>query len=89
MSDSLERIPARRIWQVGALCHAIADALEARFGSVTVQGELAGVSRAASGHWYFSLKDAAGQLRCAMFRRAASLLDWGFALDRSSSVGAL
>ena len=76
MSDSLERIPARRIWQVGALCHAIADALEARFGSVTVQGELAGVSRAASGHWYFSLKDAAGQLRCAMFRRAASLLDW-------------
>ena len=28
MSDSLERIPARRIWQVGALCHAIADALD-------------------------------------------------------------
>jgi exodeoxyribonuclease VII large subunit len=33
-------------------------------------------SRGASGHCYFSLKDAQGQLRCAMFRRAASLLDF-------------
>ena len=65
-----------RVWQVGALCHAVADALEARFGAVTVQGEISGFSRAASGHCYFTLKDAGGQLRCAMFRRAASLLAW-------------
>ena len=62
------------VWPVGALCQAIADALQARFSSVVVEGELAGFSRAASGHCYFSLKDAQGQLRCAMFRRAASLM---------------
>lgn len=65
-----------RVWAVGALCRAIADALEARFNPVAVQGELTGFSRAASGHCYFSLRDAQGQVRCAMFRRAASLLDF-------------
>lgn len=67
---------APRIWQVGALCHAIAEALEVRFNPVSVRGEILGFSRAASGHCYFSLKDASGQIRCAMFRRAASLLDF-------------
>lgn len=61
-----------RVWQVGALCRAIADALQARFNPVTVAGELSGFSQAASGHCYFTLKDAHGQLRCAMFKRAAS-----------------
>lgn len=65
-----------RVWPVGALCRAVADALDARFNPVAVQGEISGFSRAASGHCYFSLKDEAGQLRCAMFRRAASLLDF-------------
>ncbi|MGV8805636.1 MAG: exodeoxyribonuclease VII large subunit [Polaromonas sp.] len=65
-----------RIWPVSALLRAIADSLEARFNPVTVQGELSGFSRAASGHCYFSLKDAQGQVRCAMFRRAAMLLDF-------------
>ncbi len=65
-----------RIWQVGSLLRAIADALEARFNPVAVQGEISGFSRAASGHCYFSLKDEQGQIRCAMFRRAASLLDF-------------
>lgn len=65
-----------RAWAVGALCHAVADALDARFNPVTVRGEISGFSRAASGHCYFSLKDDAGQLRCAMFRRAAGLLDF-------------
>ena len=60
------------IWQVGVLCRAIADALQARFNPVTVRGELSGFSRAASGHCYFTLKDASGQLRCAMFKRAAT-----------------
>ncbi len=68
--------PGARIWAVGALCRAVADALESRFNPVAVRGEISGFSRAASGHCYFSLKDEAGQLRCAMFRRAASLLDF-------------
>jgi exodeoxyribonuclease VII large subunit len=65
-----------RIWPVGSLLRAIADSLEARFNPVAVQGELTGFSRASSGHCYFSLKDEQGQVRCAMFRRAASLLDF-------------
>lgn len=63
-----------RIWSVAGLCRAVADALETRFNPVAVRGEITGFSRAASGHCYFSLKDAQGQIRCAMFRRAASLL---------------
>lgn len=53
--------------------------MAARFGAVAVRGELAGFSRASSGHCYFTLKDAQGagaMLRCAMFRRAAALLDF-------------
>lgn len=68
--------PLPRIWDVSALCLAAGQALDARFNPVTVRGELSGLSRAASGHWYFNLKDAHGQLRCAMFRRAASAVDF-------------
>ena len=70
---------ARAPWGVAALLLATADSLAARFGAVTVRGELSGLSRPASGHVYFSLKDsngAAALLRCAMFRRAASLVDF-------------
>jgi exodeoxyribonuclease VII large subunit len=76
MFDNTAPASQPRVWPVGALCRAIADALESRFNPVAVAGEITGFSRAASGHCYFSLKDASGQLRCAMFRRAASLLDF-------------
>ncbi len=33
-----------------------------------LQGEISNLSRPASGHWYFSLKDNRGQVRCALFR---------------------
>lgn len=65
-----------RIWQVGALCRAVSDFLDARLNPVAVRGEISGCSRPSSGHLYFSLKDPQGQLRCAMFRRAAGLLDF-------------
>jgi exodeoxyribonuclease VII large subunit len=67
---------APKVWPVGALCRAIADALDARFNPITVSGEISGFSKATSGHCYLSLKDDSGQIRCAMFRRAASLLDF-------------
>lgn len=63
-----------RVWSVGALCLAIADTLNAKFNPVAVKGEISGFSRAASGHCYFNLKDQSGQIRCAMFKRAASAL---------------
>jgi exodeoxyribonuclease VII large subunit len=76
MSETRSPVFAPQIWQVGALCRAIADALDARFNPVAVRGEISGFSRASSGHCYFSLKDESGQIRCAMFRRAATLLDF-------------
>ena len=74
ISPSAPNAPARRVWPVGALCRAVADALDARFNPVSVRGEISGFTRAASGHCYFTLKDGTGQIRCAMFRRAASAL---------------
>src|SRR5210317_269354 len=69
--DSLPNA-APTAWEVSALMLAVADAVRYRLGEVRVQGELAGLTRAASGHWYFALKDEQAQVRCAMFRRAAS-----------------
>ena len=79
MIEALGAGPARLVWSVAALVQAVADALAARFSACAVRGEVSGFSRAASGHCYFNLKDANGGtalLRCAMFRRAVSLLDF-------------
>jgi exodeoxyribonuclease VII large subunit len=66
------------IWDVSALVRAVAETLGESFSAVTVQGELGQFTRAASGHCYFTLKssDGTASLRCAMFRRAASGLDF-------------
>ena len=45
--------------------------LEAGFPRLVVEGEVSNLSRPASGHLYFSLKDERAQLRCAMFRSSA------------------
>jgi exodeoxyribonuclease VII large subunit len=66
-------------WTVGGLLLAVADALTARLGSVTVRGEVSGLTRATSGHCYFTLKDASGAaaaLRCVMFKRAVAMTAW-------------
>lgn len=65
-----------RLWQVGALCKAIGGSLEAQFNPVRVGGEISGFVQAASGHCYFNLKDAAGQIRCAAFKRVAAGIDF-------------
>jgi exodeoxyribonuclease VII large subunit len=59
---------APRIWQVSELNHAARSLLETRFGLITVSGEISGLTKARSGHWYFRLKDMDGQVSCAMFR---------------------
>ena len=79
MNEPLAGVAAPTVWGVAALLLATRDAISARFAAVAVRGELSGFSRAASGHCYFSLKDADGVaalVRCAMFRRAAMLLDF-------------
>jgi exodeoxyribonuclease VII large subunit len=59
---------SRQIIGVGDLNRTIAGVLEAHVGSVWVRGEISNFKAYDSGHWYFSLKDAEGQIRCVMFR---------------------
>ncbi|WP_339344711.1 exodeoxyribonuclease VII large subunit [uncultured Alcanivorax sp.] len=50
--------------------------LESSFPLIWLQGELSNLSRPASGHWYFSLKDTRAQINGAMFRNRNRLLDF-------------
>lgn len=55
-------------YQVSELAEIVHALLEDMLPSVWVEGEISNLSRPASGHWYFTLKDASAQLRCAMFK---------------------
>lgn len=67
---------AATVIRVGELNRRVRALLEARIGLIWVAGELSNVIRAASGHWYFSLKDDQAQVRCVMFRNRASALNF-------------
>ena len=59
------------IYSPSELNHEARIHLEAGFGRVWVEGEISNLSRPASGHMYFSLKDAKAQISCALFRSNA------------------
>ncbi|HKZ70934.1 MAG TPA: exodeoxyribonuclease VII large subunit [Anaerolineales bacterium] len=63
-------------WTVSALNRYIRAALETdyRLKDITVEGELSNVSRPASGHLYFTLKDGSAQLKCVMWKPLAARL---------------
>lgn len=54
---------------VGALAGYAKEALEAGFSDLWVKGEVSNFKRHSNGHWYFSLKDAAGQLPAVVWAR--------------------
>lgn len=56
------------IYTVSQLNSEVRDLLETGFPFVWIEGEISNLKRPASGHLYFSLKDADAQVRCAMFR---------------------
>lgn len=56
------------VYNVSQLNREARTLLEKSFPLLWVEGELSNFSRPASGHWYFTLKDAQAQVRCAMFR---------------------
>jgi exodeoxyribonuclease VII large subunit len=64
----------RDIWTVSRLNREARAVLEGSFPLLWVQGELSNLAQPASGHIYFSLKDEAAQVRCAMFRQRRNLL---------------
>ena len=61
---------------VSMLNRAIGTMLERSFPLVWVSGEVSNFTRAASGHWYFSIKDAQAQMRCVMFRGRAQYAEF-------------
>src|SRR5688572_4407309 len=66
--DETERGPMT----VSELTSAVRNALEARFASVWVEGEISNFKAHSSGHWYFTIKDEGAQLRAKCFRSANS-----------------
>ncbi|HUI88080.1 MAG TPA: exodeoxyribonuclease VII large subunit [Anaerolineales bacterium] len=80
-------------WTVSALTKYIRDLLEANvtLQDVWVQGEISNLSRPASGHVYFTLKDAGASLRCVMWRTDAARLKLplqdGMAIETHGRIG--
>lgn len=66
--------PSRDVYTVSRLNAEARAVLEGSFPLLWVEGEISNLARPASGHWYFSLKDSAAQVRCAMFRQRNQLL---------------
>jgi exodeoxyribonuclease VII large subunit len=62
--------PQRRVFTVSELNAAIRAALDAEFQDLWVTGEISGLKLAASGHYYFTLKEREAQVRCVAFRSA-------------------
>ncbi len=59
----------RDIYTVSRLNREVRALLERGFGSLWLEAEISNFAKPSSGHWYFSLKDAAAQVRCCMFRQ--------------------
>ncbi len=66
--DPFEPAPIRDVITVSQLNRAAAALLERSFPLLWVSGEVSNLTRAASGHWYFTLKDAQASVRAVMFR---------------------
>lgn len=58
----------REVLSVSDLNRRVRSLLEHQLGTVWIEAEISNFTAARSGHWYFTLKDAHAQVRCAMFR---------------------
>ena len=68
LDDLPDSTPSLPVLTVSELNRMARRALESQLPLLWVEGEVSNFIRAASGHWYFSLKDASAQVRCVMFR---------------------
>ena len=76
--------PAPAVVTVSDLNRRVRILLENQFETLWVGGELSGVKKAPSGHWYFCLKDADAEVQCVMYRNRAQFLD--FRPDKGQQV---
>lgn len=68
MQCSMELTQSKEIYTVTRLNQEVRILLEDNFATVWIEGEISNFATPPSGHWYFSLKDANAQVRCAMFK---------------------
>src|SRR5262245_62340098 len=68
------RLPRRRAWSIRELTDRLQGLLETEFADVWVEGEISNLKLAASGHWYFSLKDEHAQVRAVVWKMDARLI---------------
>ena len=66
--------PKRRAMTVSELTNRLQGVLETDFFDVWVEGEVSNLTTPASGHWYFSLKDANAQIRAVVWKTATRLI---------------
>jgi len=76
LTDFTANLTASKVLTVTELNRLARNVLEQSFPLFWVSGEISNFTRAASGHWYFSLKDAGAQVRCVMFRGRNSYVDF-------------
>ena len=65
--------PGRRLFSVTELNAAVQSQLSGEFSNIWVAGEISGCRVAASGHYYFTLKDSNSQLRTVLFKSSLRL----------------
>jgi len=67
--ESAAPVDSRIVYSVSRLNQEVRQLLEGSFPLLWIEGEISNFARPASGHCYFTLKDAEAQVRCAMFRQ--------------------
>jgi len=70
-SDSSNTLATRQVKEIYAVSRLVREArvaLEGSFQLIWVEGEISNLAMPGSGHVYFTLKDEAAQVRCAMFK---------------------
>ncbi|HEX4919082.1 MAG TPA: exodeoxyribonuclease VII large subunit [Limnobacter sp.] len=62
-------IDSKTVFSISQFVHLLNEQLRTSHGAVRLKGEIASFTKAASGHWYLTLKDANAQLKAVMFRQ--------------------
>jgi len=76
LTDFNANLTPTKVLTVSELNRLARNVLEQSFPLFWVSGEISNFTRAASGHWYFSLKDVGAQVRCVMFKGRNSYVDF-------------
>ena len=76
MPAYLKNLSDSKAITVSALNQRVRKMIEQGVPLLWVAGEISNLTLAASGHWYFALKDERAQVRCVMFRQKNRIVDW-------------